>query len=402
MALARPSSQHPRWDALKNSFKQSNYITDFWNWLLTFLSKSAELILFGSILYSSYQLIPGVPHVQATVDAVLFVIQQAALDIGGMGLLKLAKKAGLPKDSFPMRVGVTLVILMILNVVLASVKHSLPMIPDGVFITIETILLIARAIMAVLFGHAIHALREEYGDSTITMKDANALQQQVAQLSSELAQAQQHFHERLSSELAIFHEQLSLELSGIRSGFHERLSSELSLLQENFHQYQPMLSTFPQLETQMQCIPHLQAKLQQIESVTVEELRRVKVTLEKQVLGPIVESQQRPQLHALPSTRAISAASTSVGKPASHTKETRQSSQQQGPAEGKFDARAFVFACLETNTDLKLSEVEHLALARGQELSQPTISRYRKQFFASRESSHESPTMKAESLAVGQ
>jgi hypothetical protein len=48
------------------------------------------------------------------------------------------------------------------------------------------------------------------------------------------------------------------------------------------------------------------------------------------------------------------------------------------------------------NAELKLSEIEQQALAHGQELSQPTISRYRKQFFAHRESfsraENESPT----------
>jgi hypothetical protein len=73
----------------------------------------------------------------------------------------------------------------------------------------------------------------------------------------------------------------------------------------------------------------------------------------------------------------------------------------QAAAEGKFDARAFVFACLEENPGLKLAEIEQLAFSCGQELSQPTASRYRKQFFASNESStivnDASATMKAES-----
>ncbi len=63
----RQPKSHPRWNAFKHSFKESNYITDFWNWILTFLSKSAELVLFGSILYSSYQLIPNVPAVPGPV-----------------------------------------------------------------------------------------------------------------------------------------------------------------------------------------------------------------------------------------------------------------------------------------------------------------------------------------------
>src|SRR5258708_22665172 len=175
MTTTRQPSEHPRWDAFTSSFKQSNYITDFWNWFMTLMSKAAEMVLFGTVLYSGYQLLPGVPHVPATVDAGVFVIQQGALDIGGMGLLKLAKRARLPRDAFPVRLGAALVVLMILNVALASIKHTLPMIPDGVFVGIETVLLIARAIVAVLFGHAIHALREEYGEDTTTIQNAHPL-----------------------------------------------------------------------------------------------------------------------------------------------------------------------------------------------------------------------------------
>jgi hypothetical protein len=187
---------HPKWEAFKSSFKQSNYVTDFWNWFMTLMSKAAEMVLFGTVLYSGYQLLPGVPHVPPTIDAAVFVIQQGALDIGGMGLLKLAKRAGLPKDSFPVRLGVALVVLMILNVALASVKHTLPMIPDGVFVGIETLLLVARAVVAVLFGHAIHALREEYSESTITVKEASELQQRLDVYNEQLqlvqAEMQQH------------------------------------------------------------------------------------------------------------------------------------------------------------------------------------------------------------------
>jgi hypothetical protein len=152
-------------------------------------------VLFGTVLYSGYQLLPGVPHVPASVDAAVFVIQQGALDIGGMGLVKLAKRANLAKDAFPVRLGMSLVVLMILNVALASIKHTLPMIPSGVFVGIETLLLIARAVVAVLFGHAIYALREEYGESTITMKEANELQQCIDELSSELASVRERLQQ---------------------------------------------------------------------------------------------------------------------------------------------------------------------------------------------------------------
>jgi len=195
MTTTRQPSAHPMWEAFTSSFKLSNYITDFWNWFMTLMSKAVEMVLFGTVLYSGYQLLPGVPHVPAPIDAAVFVIQQGALDIGGMGLLKLAKRANLAKDAFPVRLGMSLVVLMILNVALASIKHTLPMIPGGVFVGIETLLLIARAVVAVLFGHAIYALREEYGESTITMKEANELQQCIDELSSELASVRERLQQ---------------------------------------------------------------------------------------------------------------------------------------------------------------------------------------------------------------
>ena len=165
---------------------------------MTLMSKAAEMVLFGTVLYSGYQLLPGVPHVPAPVEAAVFVIQQGALDIGGMGLLKLAKRAKLAKDTFPVRLGMSLVVLMILNVALASIKHTLPMIPSGVFVGIETLLLIARAVVAVLFGHAIYALREEYGESAITVQEASELQQAIDALASELARVQQDCQQQVN------------------------------------------------------------------------------------------------------------------------------------------------------------------------------------------------------------
>jgi len=232
------------------------------------------------------------------------------------------------------------------------------MIPDGVFVGIETLLLIARAVVAVLFGHAIHALREEYSESTITIKEASELQQRIEGLASELARVQQSFHRQLSSELSAVRDSFHRELSPLRDSSQQQLSSELSSMREA-----------------LASIPHLKAQLQHIESSTLAERQK---------------RADRPVLRALPAIQ--------LGN-----KETREAAPQ-ATAAGKFDARAFVFACLSENPHLKLGEIEQRALARNQELSQATASRYRKQFFANRESSSmqvassvESSTMQAES-----
>jgi len=345
---------HPKWDAFKTNVLQSNYITDFWNWLLTLLSKSAELVLFGSILYSSYQLIPGVPAVPAGIDAFLFLIQQAALDIGGMGLLKLAKRAGLPRNSFPMQVGVTLVVLMILNVVLATIKHALPMVPDVVFVVAEALLLIIRAIMAVLFGHAIHALREEYGDSMITVKEAQELEAQFDELAAELAQLAQNLQG-----------QSNASSSGLAQNL-QHLAKSLASLQETMQQHQDVLAF----------IPSLQVRLQEQEQVYQEELRQLHAALDAHK-----QRDERPVLRVV----------SSISPKASEINAARSNG---------FNARAFVFTHLQANPDLKLADLEQFAKEQGQELSQSSISRYRKQFFASSASSLASTNARCESSTI--
>jgi 5-formyltetrahydrofolate cyclo-ligase len=139
----------------------------------------------------------------------------------------------------------------------------------------------------------------------------------------------------------------------------------------------------------------MKAHLRHIESSTTEELRRVKATLENQLQNRAADPrkrEERPALRALPSRQP---GHNEVGT--RHAKDACEVPLQATAAE-KIDARTFVFACLSKNPDLKLAEIEQLAFAAGKELSQPTASRYRKQFFARCENSSvvesESSTMK--------
>ncbi len=88
--------------------------------------KAAEPFLFASVLYSGYELLPGVPQPGAMLDAGVFVAQQATLDIGGMGLMKIAQEEGHGKESFSYRVGCILISSMMANVVLAMMKRLIP------------------------------------------------------------------------------------------------------------------------------------------------------------------------------------------------------------------------------------------------------------------------------------
>ena len=351
MTTTGQPSPHPKWDAFTSSFKQSNYITDFWNWFMTLMSKAAEMVLFGTVLYSGYQLLPGVPHVPATIDAAVFVIQQGALDIGGMGLLKLAKRAGLPRDSFPVRLGASLVVLMILNVALASIKHTLPMIPDGVFVGIETLLLIARAIAAVLYGHAIHALREEYGDSSITISEAHELQEHIETLSSELSRVQQDMRRQLVTEQQATNRRLS-DLSERLAVTERHLTDESDRLTDGL----------TSLRSVTQEHAHSIATLTTLPAHLIE--------LERSVLSLSATATPRPHLSVVNSDR-LQQGSVSLPAPVESDRPTDSDHTDKG---------AFVRRCLTDNPTMRVADIQRRANAHGLKIAHSYISDLRKAF----------------------
>src|SRR5213078_3613314 len=114
---------------LWRGFVKSNYITALWNWFIGLAGKAAEPVLFASVLYSGYELVPGVPQPTPSVNAVAFVIQQAALDVGGMGLIKLTKDEAPEKYRFARGIGIALITLMVVNMVVATSGRVFPIPP---------------------------------------------------------------------------------------------------------------------------------------------------------------------------------------------------------------------------------------------------------------------------------
>src|SRR5947199_8587037 len=71
---------------------RSNYVTAITDWFMSFAGKWAELVLYGTVLYSCAELYPGV-HLPDGLSLAVFLIQLGALDLGGLSLVKLAKQA---------------------------------------------------------------------------------------------------------------------------------------------------------------------------------------------------------------------------------------------------------------------------------------------------------------------
>jgi hypothetical protein len=182
-------------------FIRSNYITALWNWFMGLAGKAAEPVLFASVLYSGYQLVPGVPVLSPGMNALAFVTQQAALDIGGMGLIKLTKDEDPTKCTFARRIGVALIALMVINMIVAT-SGKVFTIPVPAMQFVEGLLLIVRSVFAVLFGHAIHTLKDEKtGENVEPRVDAIVSQALVYEL-QDLRAAQEAHRADLQQQLA--------------------------------------------------------------------------------------------------------------------------------------------------------------------------------------------------------
>lgn len=140
---------------------RSAWITCTWDWFMQFSGRGAEAVLTFSVIYSCARLLPQL-HTPIALDNAVFVAQMIALDVGGLSLIKLAKQARADNNEsgadLAMKVSIALITIMIANVVL-SILQAIAPIPAQVVAICEGGLLVARAIMAVLYSHVIHSLR---------------------------------------------------------------------------------------------------------------------------------------------------------------------------------------------------------------------------------------------------
>lgn len=125
--------------------------------------KAAEPVLVASVLYASVKLLPIV-HFAPQFDIVVFVAQFVALDVGGLSLNKLADQAKQDGNeqgaTHAKRLSIALVGIMLVGVIMAGVDQVVTL-NSHVATVIDTILLIARAVMAVLYSRVIHSLRDD-------------------------------------------------------------------------------------------------------------------------------------------------------------------------------------------------------------------------------------------------
>jgi uncharacterized Tic20 family protein len=155
-----------RAERIKRSLAQSTFITAAWTWCMILAAKAAKPVPVASVLYASVKLLPLV-HVPSQYDVVVFLAQFVAWTSGGLSLNTLADQAkqdGNDEGALQAkRLSIALVVVMLVGVILAGVDQVVRL-DSQVGTGIDTILLIARAILAVLYSRVIHCLRNDVGD----------------------------------------------------------------------------------------------------------------------------------------------------------------------------------------------------------------------------------------------
>src|SRR6266849_661161 len=192
---------------------RSNYVTAITDWFMGFAGKWAELILYGTVLYSCAELYPGV-HLPAGLSLTVFLVQLGALDIGGLSLAKLAKQAREDGNTAGAagaeRLSKWLIGIMLVGVVTVGLEHALPIaIPAWVITSIDVLLVVARSVCAVLYGRVVHDLKHEMtrmmpiADATSTFTEhLQGIEANIYRtLAAQIAETEQRMTERLSETL---------------------------------------------------------------------------------------------------------------------------------------------------------------------------------------------------------
>src|SRR6266536_3661575 len=160
--------------------KDSSWVTIGWEWLQVLPGRSVDFVLWTTMIFSCYQLIPGAPQAPAGVSTFMFILQFIALDIGGLGLNRLAQQQGLPRWAYARVVAYILIGITLVTISYAGIEHA-GTVPLEVTGWIEAMLVIARSIMTLLYGEAIHsrkAQEQSMRDHLAELEEQAKLQQQ--------------------------------------------------------------------------------------------------------------------------------------------------------------------------------------------------------------------------------
>ncbi len=304
-AQIAPKSGH----GFKYSFARSTWITVLWNWFLMLAGKAAEPVLTVSVIYSCARLLPSI-HTPVQLDNTIFICQMVALDIGGLSLRKLANQAKKDGEAegakMAGRVSTALLTIMGVNVALSVLSSIAPLDPTFEKVA-EGILLIARAIMAVLYAFVIHSLHSDQGDTTAPGGPDKHVEDQ------RLAHLQTTFEQRLE---AITGDQAQ-RTTTLQAQFEQRvtqLADEWSHMLASVRQEQPATPVIDQTAIVNAVIEHFSEQFETAMERLTEQAGRIVPANTLPVLPEHLNAKQR----AANSTKIVHLKPRSSGNPSNH------------------------------------------------------------------------------------
>ena len=189
--------------------KDSRWLTHCWNWIMNFAGRAAEPVLFITMVLTCYQIIPGAPALSDAARTTIFVIQFIALDVGGMGLHKIADMQGLGRDSKLRKTGDALIRLTLATIVFAgisfavdhlfvqttvqttsvhtsTVQHTGPSVWDYIKTIVEILFVIARSFLTVIYCFVIEQTKHQAKNM---QQELDTLRVQLSTVQSKLSSA---------------------------------------------------------------------------------------------------------------------------------------------------------------------------------------------------------------------
>lgn len=375
------------------SFKTSSWVTVGEEWLMGFVGRAVNVVLMVTILYSCAEIYVSLP---ASINLAMFLVQMAALDVGGYGLTTLARVArregdtdGADKAEW---LGRGLVVVMIVSVVIAGLEQKVA-IPDEVKVGVDLALIVIRSVCSVLYGRVVHALKTDHqtGLQSVPAPDVfeyltaftETLDRRFSEMKSETESRLQMTETRLSETLhrlmseseARFSETLQTFTETPEDTFTESLSETLQAvvkaqMEEELHPVYDALQAHASILEALSGLPSQQAQLSVI-------IREVKATIER--IPSFSETgltfTERPKLLSLKAGVKVSEVKPPVSTKAS---ESFTEASLKETSESGFDKKAFVLACFTESASMTIGEIQRRAEAIGQSVSVGYVSSIRK------------------------
>lgn len=366
MATLQKAPQRRRWyndlELFTFGFVRSNYVTALTEWFMGLAGKSAQLVLIFTVLYMSAELYPGV-DLPAALSLFVFILQMVALDAGGIGLASMARQAhndGNDKGAEGAELlSKWMIGVMIAGLVVVSVETAVSHLPnlqsvqgdiDAVKELVEVVLIIARAVCAVLYGRVIHDLRTEHPDTAVV--PVKSAMQQMEDISAAIQRHTAETERRLQS--------VELKVAADLKGMLDEIRAFQVTVNES-------LSPIEGLSN----LPDLAGFTAQIET-TVTELRTEIAGAQQAMLAQL----PAPSGSARQQTTTVSTRTTRTARLAApRSPETKRDGEV-------FDKKAFVWGLLDAalqqhEDEPSVSFIQSAAAEAGQAISTGSVFNYR-------------------------